>query len=84
MPNDQVTLGVRPEHPHLDPQGQFQGEVIVAERLGSETYLYVQLDGGERVTIETRGDTPARIHDFVSVQINGGDCHLFDSAGEAI
>ena len=84
MPDDQVTLGVRPEHFHLDNPGQFEGEVIVAERLGSETYLYVLLDGGDRVTIETRGDTPARIHDRVSVRINGGDCHLFDSAGEAI
>jgi multiple sugar transport system ATP-binding protein len=83
-PDEQVTLGVRPEHLHLDQQGQFQGEVIVAERLGSETYLYVEIDGGNRVTIETRGDTAARIHDRVSVQISGSDCHLFDSTGKAI
>ena len=83
-PDEPVTLGVRPEHLHLSQQGQFQGEVIVAERLGSETYLYVQMDGGQRVTIETRGDSPAHLHDRVAVQIDGRDCHLFDSSGEAL
>ncbi len=83
-PGEPVTLGVRPEHLHLSDQGQFQGEVIVAERLGSETYLYVQMDGGNRVTIETRGDSPAHLHDRVSVQIAGRDCHLFSSSGEAL
>lgn len=83
-PDEPVTLGVRPEHLHLNQQGQFQGEVIVAERLGSETYLYVQMDGGRRVTIETKGDSPAHVHDCVDFRINGRDCHLFDSSGEAI
>ncbi|HKY05921.1 MAG TPA: sn-glycerol-3-phosphate ABC transporter ATP-binding protein UgpC [Blastocatellia bacterium] len=83
-PGETITLGVRPEHLHLSQQGQFQGEVIVAERLGSETYLYVQMDGGNRVTIETRGDSPAKVHDRVAVQIAGGDCHLFDPSGEAL
>jgi multiple sugar transport system ATP-binding protein len=83
-PDDSITLGVRPEHLRLSQQGQLRGEVIVAERLGSETYLYVQIDGGKRVTIETRGDNPAHVHDSVGVQIDGRDCHLFDSSGEAI
>lgn len=83
-PDEAVTLGVRPEHLHLNQQGQFQGEVIVAERLGSQTYLYVQMDGGKRITVETSGDSPAHIHDSVAVQFNGRDCHLFDSSGEAI
>jgi len=82
-PDEPVTLGVRSEHLELNPQGQLQGQVLVAERLGSETYLYVQMEGGQMLTIATNGDSPARIHDRVSVQINGKDCHLFNSAGEA-
>lgn len=82
--DEPVTLGVRPEHLRLIEHGQFQGEVIVTERLGNETYLYVQLEGGKRVTIETKGDSPAHVHDRVAVHINGNDCHLFDSSGEAI
>jgi multiple sugar transport system ATP-binding protein len=83
-PDEPVTLGVRPEHLHLNPKGQFQGEVIVAERLGSETYLYIQMEGGKRVTLEIRGDNPAQIHDRVGVGVDGRDCHLFDSSGQAI
>ncbi len=83
-PDEPVTLGMRAEHLELNPQGQFQGQVLVAERLGSETYLYVQLENGQMLTIATSGDSPARIHDRVSVQINGRGCHLFNSAGEAI
>jgi multiple sugar transport system ATP-binding protein len=84
QPNEPVTLGVRAEHLELNQQGQFQGQVLVAERLGSETYLYVQLEGDRMLTVATNGDSPARIHDRVAVQINGRDCHLFNFAGKAI
>jgi multiple sugar transport system ATP-binding protein len=83
-PDEPVTVGVRPEHLNVSGQGQFQGKVIVAERLGRETYLHVQMEGGEMITIEISGDSPAHIHDRVAVHINGKDCHLFDSSGKAI
>ena len=83
-PDEPVTVGIRSEHLDLNEQGQFQGQVLVAERLGSETYLHVQMEGSKMVTIATNGDSPARIHDRVAVQINGRDCHLFDVEGEAI
>lgn len=83
-PDEPVTVGVRAERLDVNEQGQFQGQVLVAERLGSETYLHVQMEGGEMVTIEINGDSPARIHDRVAVQISGRDCHLFNSSGEAI
>ncbi len=83
-PDDPVTVGVRSEHLGVDEQGQFRGQVFVAERLGSETYLHVQMEGRNIVTIAINGDSPARIHDRVGVRINGQDCHLFNAAGEAL
>ena len=83
-PDEPVTIGVRSEHLDLNEKGQFPGQVLVAERLGSETYLHVQMAGNRMVTITTNGDSPARIHDRVAVQINGSDCHLFNAAGEAV
>jgi multiple sugar transport system ATP-binding protein len=83
-PDEPVTVGVRSEHLELNQHGQFQGEVLIAERLGSETYLHVQMKGGKVITITTNGDSPARIHDRVTVQVNGNDCHLFNAAGEAV
>ncbi|MEW6209421.1 MAG: sn-glycerol-3-phosphate ABC transporter ATP-binding protein UgpC [Acidobacteriota bacterium] len=82
--DEQVTLGIRPEHLRLSERGQFAGQVLVVERLGSETYLYIQTESGEMLTLETDGNHPARIHDRVQVEVSGRDCHLFNSAGEAI
>ncbi|MEP7272487.1 MAG: sn-glycerol-3-phosphate ABC transporter ATP-binding protein UgpC [Acidobacteriota bacterium] len=83
-PNDHVTVGVRSEHLELVPQGEFSGQVLVAERLGSETYLYVQMSDSSLVTIATNGDSPAQIHDRVAVHIDGKDCHVFDASGKAL
>jgi multiple sugar transport system ATP-binding protein len=84
QPDEPVTVGVRAEHLKLNEQWQFQGRVLVAERLGSETYLYVQMEGSQMLTIAANGDSPTRVHDRVAVWIKGKDCHLFNSAGEAI
>ncbi len=81
-PNEKVTVGIRSEHLDIHPQGQFNGQVLVAERLGSETYLYVQMENGNMVTVATNGNSPVQIHDWVKVAINPEDCHIFDSAGE--
>jgi multiple sugar transport system ATP-binding protein len=82
--DDPVTLGIRPEHLRLSERGQLAGQVLVVERLGSETYLYIQLEGGEMITLEADGNHPARVHDLVRVEIKNEYCHLFDSSGEAI
>ena len=41
---DTLTLGARPEHLKVGASGAFGGPVMVVERLGGLTYLYVQLD----------------------------------------
>ncbi|MEH2238986.1 hypothetical protein [Nostoc sp.] len=60
------------------------GEVLVVERLGTETYLYIKIAGAETIVVQTDGDNPARMHDYVPIYINGEFCHLFDQNGEAI
>ncbi|BAY29939.1 TOBE domain family protein [Nostoc carneum NIES-2107] len=82
---DRATLGIRPEHLRLDRNNpSINGEVLVVERLGGETYLYVKIAGGETIVVQTDGDEPAQLHDFVPIYINGELCHLFDQSGEAI
>ncbi len=82
---DRATLGIRPEHLRLDANNpSINGEVLVVERLGGETYLYVRITGGETIIVQTDGDNPAQLHDFVPIYINGELCHLFDQSGEAI
>ncbi|MEH1849836.1 MAG: TOBE domain-containing protein [Nostoc sp.] len=82
---DRATLGIRPKHLRLDRNNpSVNGEVLVVERLGKETYLYIKIAGGETIVVQTDGDNPARIHDYVPIYINGELCHLFDQKGEAI
>lgn len=82
---DRATLGIRPEHLRLDANNpSINGEVLVVERLGGETYLYIRITGGETIILQTDGDNPVQLHDFVPISINGELCHLFDQSGEAI
>lgn len=86
---DTATLGIRPEHLHLDSesepgQGEVKGEVLVVERLGGETYLYVQLASGDNLVVQADGENMNHRHDRILIQINGDLCHLFNLYGEAI
>jgi multiple sugar transport system ATP-binding protein len=81
---DAVTLGVRPEHMRLAGEGELTGEVMVVERLGGETYLYTQLEGGAMVIIQADGEAPTSVHDRVAIKLDPATCHLFDKDGMAI
>lgn len=60
---DRATLGIRPEHLRLDQSNaSVNGEVLVVERLGGETFLYIKIAGGETIVVQTDGDNPAIRH----------------------
>ncbi len=83
-PGDKVTLGVRPQHAAARSGGPgIAGEVFVAERLGSETYLYVRVGRGQTLVLEAGGDSAARIGDTLVIEFPPAACHLFDAAGVA-
>ncbi|GAB4375715.1 MAG: sn-glycerol-3-phosphate ABC transporter ATP-binding protein UgpC [Elainellaceae cyanobacterium] len=82
---DRTTLGIRPEHLRLDQANPtLAGEVLVVERLGGETFLYVKIVGGDTLVVQTDGDNPSRMHDRALIHINGNLCHLFNQNGESI
>ncbi len=79
-----LTLGVRPEHLKVADRGDISGEVLVAERLGGETYLYTQVTDGVMLVVHADGENPTRVHDQVNVAIDGRVCHLFKEDGSAV
>ncbi len=82
---DTATLGIRPEHLRLDRNNAtLDGEVLVMERLGGETYLYVRIAGGDTIVVQTHGDDPSHLHEIVPIHIKGDLCHLFNAQGEAV
>ncbi len=82
--DEEVLLGIRPEHLRLSERGQLAGQVMVVERLGSETHLYIQTQRGEMLTLKAEGQSAARTHDRVRVEVKSEYSHLFDQAGGAI
>ncbi|MBD1909461.1 MULTISPECIES: sn-glycerol-3-phosphate ABC transporter ATP-binding protein UgpC [unclassified Leptolyngbya] len=82
---DRATLGIRPEHLTLDhTRATMQGEVIVVERLGGETFVYAKLAGGDTIVVQTEGDRLIRTHEQIPIYVDGDRCHLFNTQGEAI
>jgi multiple sugar transport system ATP-binding protein len=87
-PGDKVTLGIRPEHIR-DPrestdQSKVEGDVLVVERLGGETFAYLRLLDETVLTVQMHGDNPVQPQDHISVGFPTEACHLFDAAGQAI
>jgi multiple sugar transport system ATP-binding protein len=83
-PGGKATLGVRPEHLKPGDHGELAGDVIVAERLGGETYLYIRQAGDSLFVVQAEGNNPTRVHERVAVGIDPETCHLFDADGRAL
>jgi multiple sugar transport system ATP-binding protein len=81
-----VTLGIRPEHITLGEKndGQLNGQVRIAEYLGSETMFYASLADGTDLSVKAGGLTTAKTGADIKFGIPAVACHLFDAAGNTI
>jgi lactose/L-arabinose transport system ATP-binding protein len=77
-----VTLGMRPEHLELDPNGDTH-QVDLTEALGGVSYAYLTSDSGEKLIVEERGDTRSSEGDRVGVKIDPARVMVFDAKTEA-
>ena len=76
-----VTLGVRPEHLGFVDEGGLPGRVDIVEQMGGESYVYVTLANGARLTVRRPGQTDLRPDDAVRVGLEGV-AHLFSTAAD--
>ena len=52
-----ATVGMRPEHLDVSRErGTWQGKVEIAEHLGSDTFLYIGVEGVGRLTVRAPGE----------------------------
>ncbi|OCJ14428.1 sugar ABC transporter ATP-binding protein [Rhizobium sp. AC44/96] len=76
------TIGVRPEHIDVSlGQGTWSGRVTIAEHLGSDTFVHVNVDGIGSVGARVSGDFAVSHGDRVSLTPQEGRTHLFNSEG---
>ena len=80
-----LVLGIRPEHLHPTSGGILEGEIMVVERLGGETYLYVQNESATGLIVaEAGGGSEARAHETAKLGFAPTDAHLFTPDGKAL
>ena len=79
------TVGIRPENLRLSTdRGEWAGTVIVAEHLGSDTLVHVNVERLGKVTARAFGDWSCKAGDEVFLTPDVEHVHLFDERGDAI
>lgn len=79
-----LTLGIRPEHIVVDPQGELACEVQVLEHLGARAYIHARMTDGVKIVALTDADTPLRPGREVRFQIRPEMVHLFEINGRSL
>jgi multiple sugar transport system ATP-binding protein len=79
-------LGIRPEHLRADGTGDaaLAGRAITVERLGAESYLYVDIGGPEPLVVKAEAASPVRPGEAVRIGIPAAACYLFAADGSCI
>ena len=76
-------LGIRPEHVDLGGD-DLRGVADVVEHLGSDTNVYVRVDGVGGLMVRQHGHHPVRPGETVGLSLPPGKAHLFDADGTAL
>ncbi|HWJ89149.1 MAG TPA: ABC transporter ATP-binding protein [Pelagibacterium sp.] len=85
-PYGAATVGVRPEHMDIVPDGQgaWSGKVIYSEDLGSDSYIYVDIGETDPVIIRQEGKTPYHTGAVISFEPRADLYHRFDASGKPV
>ncbi len=79
------TAGIRPEHLGLSKDsGLWSGTVTVAEHLGADTFLHLDVAGIGPITARAGGEFGASYGDTVFLTPDEAKLHRFDDKGLAI
>jgi multiple sugar transport system ATP-binding protein len=78
------TIGIRAEHMEFVNKGGWQGKVIHAEKMGSDTYSFVEVGTSEPIIIRETGTSRHGVDAKVSIAPLAGKVHRFAENGIAI
>ena len=79
-------LGIRPEHLRADGTGDasIEGEVITIERLGAESYIYVDIGQEEPLVVKAEAAVPIRHGERARIGIPAAATYLFAEDGTCV
>ncbi|WP_421723876.1 ABC transporter ATP-binding protein [Bauldia sp.] len=76
------TVGIRPEHiTYSHDSGDLTGTIVVEEQLGSDAFLYVDVEGIGMVTVRAVGERDFHSDQTVHLTLPPDRCHVFDREG---
>ncbi len=76
-----MTVGIRPEHiRYAHDAGDLTGKILVEEQLGSDAFLYVEVEGIGMVTVRAVGERDFHSHQTVHLSLPPETCHVFDES----
>jgi multiple sugar transport system ATP-binding protein len=79
------TVGIRPEHLEVtEGEGQWKGSVIHTEKLGADSFIYLDIGAEEPMTVRENGTTKYHTGDTVSVKAMDGKLHRFGTDGRPV
>ncbi|WP_108663376.1 ABC transporter ATP-binding protein [Acuticoccus kandeliae] len=84
---DAAEVGVRPEHTRLvEPEkGDVAGEIMLVERLGSDTYAYIALPEREDLfLVRLAGSETVKPHTRTGITFDRERLHFFDAEGRSL
>jgi multiple sugar transport system ATP-binding protein len=80
-----ATLGIRSEHIDVvEGAGMWTGEIVHAEDLGSDNYLFVEVGSAEPLIVRREGKLAMKVGQKVSLSPKAGQVHRFDTNGQPI
>ena len=75
-----LTVGIRPEHiTYSHEAGDLKGTIVVEEQLGSDAFLYVEVENIGMLTVRAVGERNYHSRDTVYLSFPPDRCHVFDS-----
>ena len=79
------TIGIRPEHVRVsESEGAWSGIVSVAEHVGSDTFLYVAVEGAGDITVRVVGEMRVGPGTRIFLTPEPARLHRFDATGKAM
>ncbi len=80
-----ATIGVRPEHIEIDPDGPWEGRIGIGEHLGSDTFLRVHDTGlADTLTVRAGGEVGLKTGARARFRPMPDKIHRFDEGGARI
>ena len=80
-----ATIGIRPEHLALSATaGEWPARVRIAEHLGSDTFVYAEVEGQGQMTVRVEGEASPKTSDVIYLTPQEDRIHKFDVDGKRI